>query len=111
MINILLQAIPLQTFSIRLENHLYDITLRDITEEIMTCTIVRDSIVLQSNIRAIPAIQLLPYQYQEADGNFYFITSNDAYPYWPQFNITQTLVWASLAEINAILNSVVAIHA
>jgi hypothetical protein len=64
----------------------------------MTVTIIRDNILIISNVRAVPQSPLIPYQYLEA-GNFIVTTDNDEYPIYTQFGITQYLVYLTQSEL------------
>lgn len=100
MININLQNIPNQSLSIRLDNNLFDLQIKE-ANGIMACDVVLNGIILQTGERAVSGFPLIPYQYQE-NGNFVFVTEQEAYPYWDQFGITQSLVYASQAELEAL---------
>lgn len=100
MIEIALSAIPNQSFSIRLDDHLYDIRLRA-AKNIMAVDIVRDGVLIETGIRAEAGFPLIPYQYQES-GNFIIVTENDEYPDYTKFGITQTLVYVTIAELGVI---------
>jgi len=54
-------------------------------------------------MRAVSGFPLIPYSYLQ-NGNFTFITSNNEYPDWRQFGITQYLIYASKSELEEILN-------
>jgi hypothetical protein len=56
-------------------------------------------LILGENIRAIPNKLLLPYDYLEIYGSFFFNTQNDDYPDYNQFGITQYLYYLSAAEL------------
>lgn len=110
MINIPLQAIPSQELSIQLDGNNYDIRLHSCNNTpltlgtaIMTATIAMNGNLLIENVRCVPNYVLLPYQYL-ATGNFLIITNNDDYPDYKQFGITQYLIYASQAELEAIEN-------
>lgn len=97
---ITLNPIPNQTFSISLDTHIYNVTLK-LTNFVTSVTIARDNVTLISNSRAIPGFPLIPYTYLE-NGNFAIITANDEYPHYFQFGVTQFLVYASESELIAL---------
>lgn len=99
MIRIALDPIPNQSFSIRLDDHFYNITLKSLAG-IMGVTIVRDNVTLQDNMRAVAGTLLLPYRYQES-GNFFILTNDGDLPNYTQFGITQFLIYMSQAEVEA----------
>lgn len=95
-----LEAIPNQSFSVRLDDALYDITIKE-ARGIMAVTIVRDNVELVSGLRATAGTPLLPYRYQES-GNFIITTENDEIPYYTQFGVTQNLIYASQEELEVL---------
>jgi hypothetical protein len=95
-----LTAIANQTLSIRLDDRLYDITIKELNNA-MGVTIVRDGITIVTNALAVAGAPLIPYRYLE-DGNFIIITLDDEIPYYTQFGITQSLIYASQSELEAI---------
>jgi len=97
-ITIQLSAIPNQSFSIRLDDHFYDITIKS-TNGCMSVTIARDNIVILSNQRAVAGFPIIPYHYLES-GNFIFLTQNDDLPDYTQFGITQSFVFISQSELD-----------
>lgn len=100
MIEITLSAVPNQSFSIRLDDHLYDIRLRA-AKNIMAVDIVRDGVLIETGTRAEAGFPLIPYRYQES-GNFIISTENDEYPDYTKFGISQTLIYVSEAELGVI---------
>lgn len=100
MIDLNLSPIPNQAVSIQLDNNFYVITVKE-AEGVMAVTINRNGENIVSNARAVAGTPLLPYLYME-NGNFIFITNGDDYPYYTQFGITQSLIYASQVELDAI---------
>lgn len=100
MIEIPLQAIPNQSLTIRLDNNFYQITLKEI-EGLMAITIIRDGTPIVIGERIVPGYPIIPYRYLE-NGNFAFLTLDDEYPYYPQFGVTQQLVYASQSELETL---------
>lgn len=97
MIQVPVEAIPNQTFGVRLDNERYSLTLKAIDDNVAV-TIVRDGVTLVSNQRAVAGSPLLPYTYLES-GNFIFVTENDEAPSWRLFNATQFLVYLTASEV------------
>lgn len=100
-----LEAIPNQSFTTVVNNIQYNFSIK-FTGIVMSATIVRNNTLIISNVRMVPNsiilpnFPLIPYQYLEnGNGNFYTITSNDEYPIYTQFGITQFLVYFSSDEI------------
>lgn len=100
MIDIPLLAVPNQSLSIRLDNQFY--TIRIVyTEGVMSVSIKRGNINVISNQRAVAGFPIIPYTYLE-NGNFAILTKNGDYPNYNQFGTTQTFVFATQAELEAI---------
>lgn len=99
-----LQAIPNQQFTITLENHGFDITLRSDSISGMTyATILKDGVTIVSGERVVAGGPIIPFPYLEGDaGNFTITTLNDAIPDYTEFGSTQTLIYATAAEIAAV---------
>lgn len=97
MIELDISPIPNQTISITIENNFYDITLKA-CNNVMSCDITRNNILIQSGIRIVSGEFLINYPYLE-NGNFLFITDNDDYPFYKEFGVTQFLLYFSNQEI------------
>lgn len=100
MIEIPLQAIPNQTFSILLDNIQYDFRI-EVTNNVMSFDIVRNNVPIVTGQRAVAGYPIIPYRYLE-NGNFVVLTMNGDYPDYTQFGITQSLIYASLIELEAL---------
>lgn len=92
-------ALPNQNFSIVLDNNLYGITLKN-TLGCMSASITRNNVDIIDNVRCVAGTPLLPYLYLE-DGNFIFVTAQFQLPDYTKFNVTQSLIYLSQAEITA----------
>lgn len=97
MIDIALQPVANQELSIQLDERRYVITLKE-TAGVMAATIVRDEVTLLSAGRIVAGTPLLPYHFQQS-GNFILTTEAEELPYYPEFGVTQFLVYVSDAEI------------
>lgn len=100
MFEIALTQEPNQSFSIVLDGSRFDISLRDIGADLMAVTIARDGVTLLDGARLVAGTPLLPYKYLET-GNFIFLTQGDAYPYWTEFGVTQSLLYLTAEEVAA----------
>jgi hypothetical protein len=100
MIEIPLATVPNQSFSIRLSDHFYELVIKE-TNGCMSVTIFRDNVLILENIRAVAGTPIIPYHYLES-GNFIFSTENDDLPDYSQFGISQSLIYATQAEIGAL---------
>lgn len=97
-----LQNTPNQSFPITLNNVRYLLTFRTIGM-LTYVDIDINNVRTVSGVRCPPGEPLLPYEYLEgAGGNFAFLTQNGAYPNYTEFGITQTLIYASPAELAAL---------
>ena len=97
-----LQPIPNQELTVTLESVQFDISLRAINS-VMYITVLVGGVAILSGSRCVAGMALLPYHYLEGlTGNFAFITANDDLPYYDQFGVSQTLVYATAAELAAI---------
>lgn len=97
-----LEAIPNQSLSIQLDDVRYTLRFRDLGG-MMSVDISIDETVIILGMRVVAGSALIPYPYLEGDGgNFIFITELNDAPYWPNFGVTQKLLYATAAEIEAI---------
>lgn len=94
-----LQAKANQSLTARLDGSRYDITIKT-AGTVMAADIVRDGTILLSGARLVAGTPLLPYRHMQA-GNFVFLTSDDAAPWWELFS-TQTLVYLTAEEVAAL---------
>lgn len=99
MIQIQIDAIPNQRFTILLEQERYQITLKE-TRGVMSATIVRNDVILVQGARMVAGTPLLPYNYLE-EGNFFLLTTNGDLPDYTKFGISQNLVYLTAAEVEA----------
>jgi hypothetical protein len=99
MIRIQLQAIPNQATSIKLDGSFYDLLIKE-SGGVMVVSISRDNVKLIDSTRLLPATPILPYTYIQS-GNFFMLTDNDDIPDWQQFGISQYMIFAMAAEIEA----------
>ncbi|MFS6935284.1 phage baseplate plug family protein [Klebsiella oxytoca] len=81
-----LETLPNQSLTIRLANSRYEIKLITISDSLMAITISRDDVVLIQNKRLIPSVSLLAQHNAKGHGNFVFITPDETYPYYTEFN-------------------------
>lgn len=109
MIQIPLQAIPNQSLSIQLDNNQWDILIRatqdnpDGSTGIMAIDITINNVVIVTGQRAVCGFPIIAYQYL-VNGNLAFVTSNNEYPDWRQFGISQYLIYVSNDELEEIAN-------
>lgn len=95
-----LQAIANQKFSITLDGNNFTIELR-YTNGVMSISIDLNSVNIIQGYRVVAGMRVIPCKYQEA-GNFIFTTQSFALPDYTQFGVTQQLIYATQAELDAI---------
>lgn len=101
MIDIPLQALANQELSIPLDGARYVITVKEAAGA-MVCTIERDGVIVVQNTRLLADAFVLPYDHMHpTTGNFFVSTQGADIPYFDQFGITQFMVYATAAEIEA----------
>lgn len=99
---IALQAIPKQSFPVTLNGTSYIIDLLE-TNGCMSMNVTRAGEVVALGQRCVAGQLVLPYlSMEDGQGNFLFLTQNDALPSYDQFGLTQTLLFASNAELLAV---------
>ena len=94
-----ISAVPNQSFSITLDNNLFVIGIV-YTNGVMSVSISINGVDTIDNIRAVAGSPIIPSQYLE-NGNFMFLTQNFQLPIYTQFNVTQSLIYLSAAELVA----------
>jgi hypothetical protein len=97
---IALDTSPNQSLSVTLDGDLYDLTIKE-TNGTMAITISRNNETILDSVRMVAGTPLIPYSYLEK-GNFMLLTNDEEYPYYTQFGITQTLIYASQDELDAL---------
>lgn len=102
MINIPLQQVEKQSFSVLLDNVLHQLSILE-CNGIMAVTIVRDGVTLIEARRAVASVPVIPAGPREY-GNFVFKTLNDEMPYWSEFGATQQLFYLTIQEIEDLRN-------
>lgn len=95
-----ISAIPNQSFSARLDNSLYDITIKEARGS-MVISMTRDGATLLDAIRLTPGTPIIPYAYKES-GNFVLTNINDDLPDYNKFGVSQNLIYLSAAEMAAL---------
>jgi hypothetical protein len=105
MIEISLQPIPNQAFSIILDDAWFQIRIKTLENGSCVVSIDRDNLPLIGGVRAMPNRALLPYFYLEGGaGNFAFVTDNDEYPNYTKFGTAHRMIYASAEELEALRN-------
>lgn len=95
-----LKAIPNQSFNMQLDGGFFTIVLKE-TNGVMAATISLDNVVMIESYRCVAGEPLIPSLYQEA-GNFIFTTQNFALPYYSEFGVSQSLIYAAASDLAVI---------
>lgn len=99
MIQIDLDPIPNQSFSLVVDQSRYEVTIR-LAVEVMIADILRDGEEVVLGVRCLPDTLIIPYQYLEGSkGNFVFLTEGDEIPNYTLFGVTQNLYYLSPTEL------------
>jgi hypothetical protein len=99
MMQVPIQAVPNQSFSIILDNNQWAILLKTVDSATVVSLSLNGNDVLDS-ARAVSGSLIIPSQYEES-GNFLFVTSNSQLPLYTLFNVSQSLLYVSAAELAA----------
>lgn len=92
-----LEAVPNQSFFIRLEDVRYFVEIKE-AGGMMSATIDRAGVRLVTGMRCAAGTPLLPYRYLET-GNFMFVADPGVIPYFPDFGRSCLLVYLTAAEV------------
>jgi hypothetical protein len=100
LIDINLTPIPNQSVSVKLEESLYTLVVKE-TRGVMSFDLIRDNVPVLLGSRMLPNSPLVPYRYLEA-GNFVMVCDDDEYPDYRLFGDTQSLVYVTAAELEVL---------
>lgn len=99
MIDIPLQAIANQSLSIPLDGQRFTITVKEANGG-MVCTVAINDVVVIQNTRLVADGFVLPYDYLHPGfGNLFMGVQDEQVPWWEQFGLTQSMVYATADEI------------
>lgn len=93
-------ATPNQSLSIRVDNIRLVLRIKE-ASGVMVADLERDGEIIISGTRVLAGEPIIPYRYLE-DGNFLLLTINDELPDWNAFGASQSLVYMTAAEVDAI---------
>ncbi len=97
-----LASVPNQSLSIQLDEKRYVLRLHNVGDLMCIDISIDEETILQGH-RLVGSQPIIPYKYLERDGgNFIFATELGDYPFWDQFGVTQTLLYITRAELEAI---------
>jgi hypothetical protein len=100
MIEIELAPVPNQKVTVQLNDETYEITVRA-TAGVMSADIKRGDEYIVRGSRIVAGTPIVPYSYL-IEGNFVLNTENEEYPEYSMFGTTQTLLYVTAAEIEAL---------
>lgn len=95
-----LSAVPNQSLSVRLDDTRLVLRLKE-ANGVMVADLERDNETVILGTRVLAGEPIIPYRYLE-QGNFLILTINDELPDWNLFGISQTLVYLTIAEVDAL---------
>jgi hypothetical protein len=100
MIIVPIAALPNQTFDILLDNNDWEFALYTLNEfNLMAVDVSLNGTLILSGQRVNSSQFIVPYDYLAPnDGNFFFVTINDEYPDYTKFNLSQQLLYVTVAE-------------
>ena len=94
-----LEALPNQELSVQLDGVRYVIRLRTVNG-VMALDLTLDEVEIVRGERLHASEFFIPYDYLEGDGgNFVFVTDDGDYPFWTEFEISQSLVYFTAEEM------------
>lgn len=99
-----LQNVPNQSFTVQIDQTFYGIRIHACgsgDSQVMAVSVSINDEVIVSSARTVCGFPIIPTLYQQ-NGNFTFITTDDALPDWQQFGVSQYLVYASQAELEVL---------
>ncbi|WP_420809778.1 phage baseplate plug family protein [Entomohabitans teleogrylli] len=85
-VNIPLEVLPNQSLTIRLGDNRYWIQIITISNSLMSISIARNDALLIQNQRAVSNQVILSQHNSKGYGNFVFVTPDETYPYYTEFN-------------------------
>lgn len=103
MIDIDLSPLPNQSLTIQVAGALYQLDIKE-TRGVMSCTIIRDGLIVVFNARMVAGTPIIPYRYLES-GNFVLLTQEGDYPDYNKFGSSQSLVFVTQSEIEELRNA------
>ena len=100
MMNLPIQQLPNQAFTVILDDNSWEFLIKTVEQATVMSLTLNNQPVIDSVI-AVAGSLIIPSRYEEA-GNFFFVTQNQALPYYTDFNVSQQLIYISAAELAAL---------
>lgn len=95
-----LSAVPNQELTVRLDGRRFALRIKE-AAGVMVADVTVDGVTILEASRIVGGTPIIPYRYIEA-GNLLVLTEGGQLPDWRQFGVTQSLVYASAAELAAL---------
>lgn len=99
-----LEAIPNQEFTVTLGDYSYDIRIFSTNGSMAYDLSIDDEIIIQG-FKFVNEILMLPYEYQELDGNLLLVVPDDELPDYENFGSTQFLIYLDADETESYRDS------
>lgn len=97
-----LQQLPNQSFSLILDSNQWAFLIKTVEGVTVISLTLNGNDIIDSAL-AVSGSFIIPAQYLEnGAGNFFFVTQNNELPYYTAFNITQSLIYISAAELTTL---------
>lgn len=99
-----LQQNPSQNFTVNLDDHNFELTLRDIGSA-MLMDVAVDGQALANGLLVAPNQPILPYPHLTQYGNFVLLQEGNEYPTWETIGINSSLYYMTQAEQAEVANA------
>lgn len=93
-----IEQVPNQSFSVTIDGNRWGFVIKQGVSSMFADISLNDIKILDSQ-RLVAGTPIIPYEFLQGSGNFVLLTSDDEMPNWERFGVDQTLVYASVAEI------------
>ena len=101
MMNIPLNPVPNQSFTVTLDNNNWGITIKTV-DFLTVVSLTLNNMDVVDSAHAVAGALIIPAQYLEQNsGNFFFTTAEQQIPFYNQFGLTQSLLYISASELAA----------
>jgi hypothetical protein len=95
-----IQAIPNQRLAFNFGQNRWELAIKDTGGCMAIDVTLNDELVIQG-WRLVAGSPVIPFEYLQTNGNFWFLTDNDELPWWENFGVDQQLVFAEPGELDA----------
>lgn len=90
---------PNQSFSVTIDGNRWDVVIKQAVSSMFADITLNDTRILSGQI-IVAGTPIIPYKFLQGSGNFVLLTADEELPNWERFGVDQTLVYASVSEIN-----------